>query len=139
LSIVLDSVLDYSGNSLKDSALIRKFKTIDRRKLSEVRGIVISAPIDTLNEVAVVEIKKINAIVKSSKKLTFKKQADFVFEDLEEGQYVIAAFLSKNGNGLYDYGKVFPYRPAEKFIFYPDTVKVRARWPVEGIILKFEK
>jgi hypothetical protein len=137
--IAVDSILDYSGNSIKDSTLIKKFRTIDKKKLGEIRGIVSSGPTDSLGENAVVEIKKLNSIAKSSKKLKFTKQTEFVFEDLEEGQYILNAFLDKNGSGLYDYGKVFPYRPSEKFVFYPDTVKVRARWPVEGIILKFEK
>jgi hypothetical protein len=139
VSVAMDSIFDYSGNSMKDSTLIIKFRTIDKKKLSEIRGLVRSGPIDSLNANAIVEIKKLNSITKFSKKLVFKKQGEFVFEDLEEGQYVLDAFLSKNGNGLYDYGKVFPYKPSEKFVLYPDTVKVRARWPVEGIILKFEK
>jgi hypothetical protein len=137
--IALDSILDYSGNSIKDSTLIRKFRTIDKKKLGEIRGMVKSGRIDSLKEDTVVEIKKLNSITTSSKKIVFKNQVDFVFEDLEEGQYVLDAFLDKNGDGMYDYGKVFPYKPSEKFIFYPDTVKVRARWPVDGIILKFEK
>jgi hypothetical protein len=35
-----------------------------------------------------------------------------------------------------DAGRVFPYRPAEPFTVGRDTIKVRARWPVEGVIVR---
>ena len=50
---------------------------------------------------------------------------------------MIEAFIDSNGNETYDYGKVFPFAPSEKFTVYPDTVKVRARWTTENINIKF--
>jgi hypothetical protein len=138
VSIVMDSISDYSDNSIKDSILSRKFRTIDKKKLGEIRGIVRDNPKDTLDENVVIEINKLNSVTKSSKILESKKSGNYIFEDLEEGQYVIGAFTDEKNNGLFDYGKIYPYVRPERFIFYPDTIKVRARWPVDGINLKIK-
>lgn len=138
VSIVMDSISDYSGNSIKDSTLVRKFRTIDKKKLGEIRGLVSDSPRDTLDEDVVIEINKLNSVTKFSKKLDSKKSGNYAFEDLEEGQYIIGAFTDGNKNGLYNYGKIYPYLRSEQFIFYPDTIKVRARWPVDGINLRLK-
>jgi hypothetical protein len=138
VSIVMDSISDYSGNSIKDSTLIRKFRTIDKKKLGEIRGLISDNPKDILDNDVVIEINKLNTVTKFSKIIESKKSGNYAFEDLEEGQYIIGAFADEKKNGSFDYGKIYPYMRSEKFIFYPDTIKVRARWPVDGINLKIK-
>ena len=39
---------------------------------------------------------------------------------------------------VYNSGIWSPYQRAAKFVFYPDTIDVRARWDVEGVNINFE-
>jgi uncharacterized protein (DUF2141 family) len=61
----------------------------------------------------------------------------FLVRNLFEGKYTIQAYRDEDGNGEYSPGLPHPFRPSERFAVYPDTVKVRARWSMEGVILKF--
>ena len=60
----------------------------------------------------------------------------FKMDLLPEGNYVLKAFEDRNGNGIDDAGSVFPFRRSEQFRYYPDTIRVRPRWPVDGVILR---
>ncbi len=62
----------------------------------------------------------------------------FQIPRIGEGSYTLSAFRDDDNNGKYSYGKPFPFQPSELFAFYPDTVKVRARWPVEGIVIRLK-
>lgn len=63
----------------------------------------------------------------------------FSFENLMEGQYVLSAYRDSDHTGKYSVGRSFPFTRSERFAVYQDTIKVRARWPVEGIVVKFKK
>ena len=39
---------------------------------------------------------------------------------------------------IYFSGTWQPYQRAARFAFYPDSVEVRARWDIEGILIKFD-
>jgi uncharacterized protein (DUF2141 family) len=55
---------------------------------------------------------------------------------LPEGYYALNVFDDVNGNAVHDAGKVFPFLRAEKFVIHSDTIRVRARWPVDGVMIK---
>ena len=40
---------------------------------------------------------------------------------------------------MYDYGNVQPLQLAEEFTFYPDTLNLRARWPVGDVKINYKK
>jgi hypothetical protein len=64
------------------------------------------------------------------------KTGPFVLNDLLEGKYILQAFRDRNGDKQYSTGRVFPFQSSERFTEFPDTLKLRARWPLEGIELK---
>jgi uncharacterized protein (DUF2141 family) len=55
---------------------------------------------------------------------------------LPEGYYALKVFDDVNGNAVHDAGTVFPFVRAEKFVIHSDTIRVRARWPVDGVMIK---
>ena len=59
----------------------------------------------------------------------------FLVDHLPEGKYTMSAFVDADSSGSYTFGKPFPYHVSERFTIYPDTLKVRARWGVEGVVL----
>jgi hypothetical protein len=48
------------------------------------------------------------------------------------GPYLLEAFLDRDGNGRFDPGHPYPWRPSEPIAVYTDTVAARSRWPNEG-------
>ncbi len=135
IKIIMDSIYDASGNSIRDSVVAIKFTTVDSKKLGSISGSV-SVDSSLLHRV-VVHLLNINNFAAIPVSLKVNQVQTFEFSNLPEGQYVIQAFIDENGNGKYDAGKIFPHRYSEKFIIYSDTIKVRARWPIEGVNLKF--
>ncbi len=135
LKILLDSVIDYSGNSYKDSALIFKFQTVEEKVLSSVAGIVTDERqpstrniIVTTKNISKKDTKPFQQIVDSVGK--------YLFENLFEGKYVLSAFHDADSNGSYSFGKPYPFTPAERYSIYSDTLKLRARWPLEGVTIR---
>jgi acyl-CoA thioesterase FadM len=135
IKIVLDSVIDYSSNSIRDSVYQIRFQTIDLKKTSFIRGTVINESNETTTGIVKLMAKNITAIA-SSVTLSLARYGGFEFKDLLEGQYTLEAFIDTDNSGKYTFGSVFPYKYAEKFVIYPDTIKVRARWPVDGITIR---
>ena len=66
--------------------------------------------------------------------------SQFTFQNLPKGFYKIWGFeaINKQDSTIYFSGTWEPYQRAARFAFYPDSIEVRARWDIEGIILKFE-
>ncbi|MDZ7343940.1 MAG: hypothetical protein ONA90_05440, partial [candidate division KSB1 bacterium] len=54
------------------------------------------------------------------------------FEYVLPGVYQLRAFRDANRNGRFDFGAVLPFVSAERYFVWPDTIKVRSRWPNEG-------
>lgn len=57
------------------------------------------------------------------------------FPRLPEGSYVLDAFKDENRNVRYDPGQAFPYRKPEPFGVLRDTIRVRARWETNGVVI----
>ncbi|MBI4810869.1 MAG: Ig-like domain-containing protein [Ignavibacteriales bacterium] len=137
LNISLDSVIDYAGNRFTDTTFTLKFQTIEEKLLSGLSGTVsddIQAGSGRIDIVAKNVVKKES----DSYMQRIDGPGNFKFKYLVEGKYVLTAFRDTDSNGVYSYGKPFPYVPSERFIIYPDTLKLRARWPLEGVSIHFK-
>jgi hypothetical protein len=130
------SVIDYAGNVMRDSLARRRFRTVDAAQLSSISGSVIDSTMEK-GEIVVVATE-----VGGPVPLTYTVVADatgtFSIPDLPEGRYFLQTFRDRGGKQMYSYGKPFPYQEAARFGVYPDTVKLRARWPLEGMIVKMK-
>ena len=132
LSLDLNLISDAAGNKL-DSIQTIKFKTVNDLFFSGLSGKIKDSS-DTGNVVLGI----FNA---SDKKTTYsiniggKKKFDF--KRVIPGKYLLWGFFDSDSNGKYTFGKIYPYEPSEKFSYYPDTLNLRARWPVGDIILNF--
>ncbi|CUS98272.1 Ig-like domain-containing protein [Candidatus Chrysopegis kryptomonas] len=125
------NIRDVNGNVFKDTLKIT-FRTLDPANFGAIEGNVVCD--DTVSSVVV------SAFEVGKKKIFQTKtkcNSRFIFEKIPQGRYLIEAFIDSNGNGKYDYGKVYPFIPSERFSVFPDTVKVRARWTTENINVKF--
>jgi len=60
----------------------------------------------------------------------------FKIENLQAGRYLVNGYQDLNGNNKWDGGSVFPWSPAEPKYSVTDTLRVRARWSVEDVVVK---
>ncbi len=69
---------------------------------------------------------------------TIRNGQPFRFDYVIPGKYVLEAFLDRNGDQLFNKGRVAPFEPPEPFRMYQDTVSVRANWETSGITFNFK-
>jgi hypothetical protein len=134
LRIQVDSVVDMSGNRSRDSVRTFRFRIGDDRQTSSIAGRVVAGGaagdgrLHLLAENIAGGGQRYEAVLDSA--------GPFLFPKVEEGRYAFELYRDADANNAYSFGKPFPYLPAEAFAVHPDTVKVRARWPVEGIVVR---
>lgn len=128
-----DSVIDLAGNHSKAAADTILFKTLNEDTLSAIRGEIVDQRPDGTGRIFMTARSAQN-----SYQLILDQAGEFRFENILPGIYLINGFRDADGNGVYSYGRLNPFTPAERFFFFADSIKVRSRWPNEGnqIILK---
>jgi hypothetical protein len=129
---------DWAGRACRDSTKSWRFETLDIEDLSSVEGIVIDEnKTDTTGRLYVSAIQ-----IGENTPKHYIAAADatgkFVFPLIAEGRYVFQSFRDRNINGIYDSGKPFPFMYSERFSSFSDTLKIRARWPLEGVKIEIK-
>ncbi|NOZ60282.1 MAG: Ig-like domain-containing protein [Calditrichaeota bacterium] len=135
MKAAVDSIFDLNGNSLKDSVFSIFFQTMPKDTLTAIGGTFSDAQANATGEIHLFANNGDHRY-----HLTIPEPGPYEFKNILPGIYTIYAFRDEDGNGKFSFGKPFPFAPAERFVFYPDSVKVRSRWPNEGndIILKIK-
>jgi len=137
VSIELGKVRDLMGNTGRDTVRVWRFQTLDDELLSSIEGFVRDdSPTDTVGNI-VLFAENIARKIKKTYQVKLQRPGSFVLRDILEGQYVLHAFRDRDGNDKFDTGRPFPFLKSERLTYYPDTLKVRARWPLEGVQLLF--
>jgi len=137
ISLIMDSLIDYSGNSYKDSTFTTRFQTVEEKMLSSISGIVSDEVKDAKGKIYLTAVNAAKKEIKPKVQI-IDSVGHFKFDHLIEGKYILSGFLDADSSGVYNFGKPFPYQPAERFVIYPDTLKLRARWPLEGVSIRFK-
>ena len=134
LKVDLKKYYDVNGNKV-DSVFQSKFTTSNELDFSGASGTV-SELGDSLNTIVVLQ----NA---AQEKLSYTSELGtkrtFDFKKVVPGKYLLWGFVDRNNNKKYDFGTVKPFTYSEEFKFYPDTLNLRARWPVGDVNISFEK
>lgn len=131
VDIELANIVDAAGNSA-DTLYRYEFTTVNELDFSGLSGRVNAA---AGNDVYVV----INKADKESN--TYKTKSvnnSFNFPRVVPGKYVIWSFIDADSSGNYSYGSIMPFEPSDKFVVYPDTVNLRARWPVGDVTIDYD-
>jgi len=137
VTLPLDSVVDLFGNHGKDSLYVLRFQTIDAKLFGTIEGTVY----DTASDKSAGRIFITAENVENSRftyTVSIPDTGRYIFENAVEGQYALRCFRDRDRNGKYSFGNPYPFVPSERFTVYPDTIKVRARWPVEGVNVRFK-
>ncbi|NUO82535.1 Ig-like domain-containing protein [candidate division KSB1 bacterium] len=129
VTIQRDKIFDWNGNALFDTTGQITFWTVNADTFASISGKITDA--DTTARGAIHLTAK-----QAGGKVEYHVQTDsaraYHFKEVLPGLYQINAFRDVNGNGLFDFGKALPFLPAERYWAWPDTIKVRSRWPNEN-------
>ncbi len=122
---------DAAGN-YTDSVFVYPIKTTNELDYVTVEGKIDGAR----NKLVIANLLRLkdNLILQTKT----KKDCKFYFRSVSPGKYFIWAFVDKNKNGKYDYGKLIPFQYSETFTFRSDTLNVRPRWPIKNVNLTFQ-
>jgi hypothetical protein len=144
VKILSDSTFDPSGNALFDTLKQITFWTMNADTLTEISGMITDAQPDATGVVHLT-LKQVGAFTGSPigpapsasgaevlYSLRLPATGPYRFDHILPGLYQLRGFRDANKNGRYDFGSAFPFIPSERFIVWPDTMKVRSRWPNEG-------
>ncbi|MGH7495742.1 MAG: Ig-like domain-containing protein [bacterium] len=119
---------DWAGNLLNDTTGVITFWTINADTFASISGKITDSDSTAQGSVQVFA-RKIGG--KDEYHVQLEQPGAYLFREVLPGQYCIGAFRDANRNGRYDFGSPSPFRPAERYMVWPDTIKVRSRWPNE--------
>lgn len=135
LALRLSSLCDEFGNGWKDSTRTFTFHTIDPDMVSSIEGLLLDADTSHVDRYIVVAQNKV-ATLRAPIQIKAQRAQPFLIPNLPEGEYRLNAFQDVQNTGIYSSGRPYPFVPAERFAVYPDSIKVRVRWPVEGVVIR---
>jgi hypothetical protein len=136
VSVNTGILLDFAGNKGKDTVLSYRFQTIDTERLSGIEGIVVDRAESDTSGPIVLTARDADRKTAIPRQVSVARSGPFIFDRLLEGRYVLEAFRDRNNNGIYDAGSARPFSVSERFTVHADTLRLRARWPVEGVVLQ---
>ena len=122
----------WNGEASADTVMTIRFVTLDPDALSTIEGIVLEKNVEGKGSI-VLQAESVGGREVQSYNISLGKSGQFAFPEIREGRYVLTAYHDANGSNSYDPGRPFPYVSSERFTVYSDTLKLRARWPIEGV------
>lgn len=134
IRVVLDSVRDSRGRCHGDSVLEVHLQTQDNRTTGTIQGRIVDP---TGAGAVVLTVNSVDLVPPRSAVHRTPEPGVFAVERLPEGKYALQSYRDQDGNGVFSPGLPFPFAPSERFAVFPDTVKVRARWAIEGVTIVY--
>ncbi len=135
LRVTMDSVRSLGGRTYRDSTFAFHFQTLDLRNTGSISGNV--QDVRDVKGGIVLTASSINITPPHSSTVRLESPGPFALAELPEGKYTISAFRDSAGSAEYVFGLPAPFRPSDRFTVFRDTIRVRARWGVEGVLVKF--
>lgn len=135
IEVPLKEVSSVFGEALGDTTISINFSTQDLRMNGSAHGTL------RVNGTNIYNSKKYHIILSSAdgktELITYADSlGNWTFPSLKEGEYTISIGIDENENGIIDYGKVFPYTPAERHIPNAKQIKIAQRWKIDNIIIE---
>ncbi len=138
LSVDERKLRDLQGNGGRDTTRTLRFLTLDGDALSSIEGVVTDgARSDTIGGI-LIRARQAPAKEPRVYEARLPKPGNFVMRDMAEGKYMLEAIRDRNGNQKFDAGVPFPFVPSERFTVLSDTLKLRARWPLDGVKIELK-
>ncbi|MDR3668920.1 MAG: Ig-like domain-containing protein [Ignavibacteriaceae bacterium] len=133
IMINLSRLTDAAGNK-RDSVYQYKFKTIAGSDFTGISGVLNNVNLDK-RPVLVLQGIDGDKIIYTQ---FLSNNNRFNIDRVTPGKYSLWAYLDVDKNNSYSYGTILPFKPAEEFSFYPDTLDLKARWVQSDLIFNFK-
>lgn len=130
-SLVL--TLNYTKNKQQHKYTL-KYTIAEEKKFGEISGI-IQDRYRFDNPIVLRLIKKGKPEINFTKVLA--TDSVFSFTDVLEGSYYLVAYADKDGNGKYETGQAYPFKPAEKVFLYGQVLNLKGNWKIEKVSIAF--
>ena len=137
IKLLGDYIQDWHGNMMADSVKQVSIKQPEKEEEIIVGGNILGTVKYAGREPLMVEARDIE----NDKVYTAQvEKRKFKLDNLQAGMYKLWAFESLHATNSETYfsGTWTPYSRAARFVLHPDSVDVRARWDVEGIVINLE-
>lgn len=136
LSLDLKHFKDLAGNKV-DSVFTINFRTNDESYFSEILGSVKNMDKAKAEKVFI----SARGIDGPRQKYTAKVDTSGKYEikRMLQGSYLLKLLQDETGNGKQNFGSSIKSEFPSKFIYYPDTIKIKPRWPVTDVDFDYEK
>lgn len=131
LTLSTKNLKDFWSQAFKDTVYTYKISVISFDQLGGISGNILSFPD---YPAIVLRCRDVTSQRVYSRIIPNIPSGDFEISDLPEGQFILWGFFDQ-GNKHWDGGQLLPYQAAEPVIFSTDTVRVRARWTKQGILI----
>jgi hypothetical protein len=133
LNVDLRKIIDLAGNR-GDSIIVRKVYSINELDFTGVSGRVNSSEMNTNLKV----VLEGTGTLKKNYSVDADSMNSYSFGKVIPGKYLIWCYDDFDSSNTYTFGKVLPFKESEKFSYYPDTLNLRARWPVGDVFINFD-
>jgi hypothetical protein len=133
IKINVSKLTDAAGNRM-DSVYQYKFKTISGTDFTGISGVLKNVD---LNKRPVLILQGIDADKNTYTRFLFTDNR-FNIDRVTPGKYAVWAYLDVDSSGTYTFGSIKPFKPAEMFSFYPDTLDLKARWVQSDLLFEFK-
>ncbi|MCU0452654.1 MAG: Ig-like domain-containing protein [Bacteroidetes bacterium] len=139
VSIAVKGLRDWKTARLADTVVTLRFATRDPENDGSIEGMVVdesdsdtSGPVIVLaREVKIRQPKIVTSIASQT--------GAFRLEGLSAGRFLVHAFRDRNANARLDPGRPYPLEPSERRSLTSDTLRVRPRWPLEGLRIRIPR
>lgn len=138
LRIAEGGLQDFQRTRGLDTVRVLRFMTIDTELFSSIEGVVEDVSGSDTTGGILVHARRVDAKEERLYELRLPYPGSFILQDLLEGRYVLGAVRDRNSNGRFDPGLPFPFVPSERFVVLPDTFRLRARWPIDGVRIELK-
>ncbi|MDP6133284.1 MAG: hypothetical protein QF856_01675, partial [Candidatus Marinimicrobia bacterium] len=136
IQLLGEHIQDWAGNIFADSLKILRITRPEIEDELKNGGNIIGFVNYDDNYPIKIEAQKIGSDSKHFVNVNNKK---YTFSNLSPGLYKLWGFEEINNldGEVYNSGIWSPYQRAARFALYPDTIDVRARWDIKGVIIDF--
>jgi uncharacterized protein (DUF2141 family) len=126
MELDLRALRDRAGNAMADSTLRITFDVLDSADLATITGqCAWPGEISGQAHIQLWDKTDTKPVAAAISKVDTPRGSSFRFGSLVPGQYVLTAWLDRDGDGTWDAGQLEPYGAAEPFMLY-GTVEVEA-------------
>ena len=127
VNIFSESINPAFGNTFADSISSINFRTSKLIRFGRIIGQLKSE----FSKKLVLNLKEMGENQLEEFYSNVKKNGDFSFDLIPEGNYELKIFYDIDKNLRYSFGNITLDKPAEWFLYYPDTIKVRGNWDLD--------